>query len=76
LCISSAVDTPMNGSKRYKEKRCESVAGCGYGVNGERYSTSFTTISSAMTIDWATSMPLMPARILILFEEKMDMSAI
>lgn len=41
----------MNGRRRYKEKRCESVAGCGYGVNGERYRVSFRTISTAMTRD-------------------------
>jgi len=65
----------MNGSRRYNENRCESVAGCGYAVNGDRYKTSLITIRTAMTSDWATSMPLMPASMLMLLDEKMESKA-
>lgn len=57
------------------EKRCESVAGCGYAVNGERYSTSLRSMRQAMTSDWVTSMPLMPAKMLMEFGQNIAKAA-
>ena len=66
-------------------KRCESVAGwgkvtedvmTGFPGNGIRYSEEFRMRSRAMTIDWPTSMPLIPAMMLMLLGAKMESAAI
>lgn len=39
---------------------------------GYMYRRSLRSISRAISIDWETSMPLMPARMLMLFGQKID----
>lgn len=63
----------MNGRRKYSENRCESVAGCGYFV--KRYSESLRTSRNAMTRHCDTSMPFIPANMLMLFGQNIAMLA-